>query len=121
MIHAQRQDRRTTVDIPVTVSTVLATAEGAIVDLSERGARLRGVAVPQGTRLRIEYRGQAVFALCRWSEIDRMGVQFLFPLTDGPLHERLLMAQATQSLDGMPAGLPFGQLRTEPRLFGRRG
>ncbi len=119
MIQAQRHSRRIAVDIPITVSTVLETAEGAITDLTERGARIHGVALPQGTRLRIDYRGQAVFAQCRWAEVDRMGVQFLFPLADGPLHERLLMAQAAQPIDDMPAGLPFGQTRPEPRLFGR--
>ena len=100
----QRQ-KRFTVDIPVTVTTVLDSAEAAIVDLTEYGAQIMGCSLASGTRFQIEYMGQTVYAQCRWGEIDRMGVKFSFPLADGPLFERLMLARAMQ-MPGDAGSLP---------------
>jgi len=98
-MQVERQFKRIEVELPVTVTTVLETMDASIVDLTEGGAQVTGCALPEGTRFHIEYMGQTLFAQVRWSEIDRMGIKFLFPLTDGPLHERLMIARAT-NLDG---------------------
>lgn len=113
---------RLIVDIPVTVTTVLNAADATVADLSEEGALITGHALPEGMRFQIEYMGQTVFAQVRWSEIDRMGVQFPFPLTDGPLFERLLIARATQfpAESAVSASIAFApHLRSAG--FGRRG
>lgn len=91
----QRQ-RRISVEIPVTVTTVLDSLDMAVVDLTEHGAQVIGGSLPVGTRFQIEYMGQTIYAQCRWSEVDRMGIKFSFPLTDGPLYERLMVARASQ-------------------------
>lgn len=107
------------VDVTVTLTTVLDTVEARIVDISEDGARIEGAAFPAGAKLQIEYEGQTVFGRCRWSEIDRMGVEFPFGLHDGPLYRRLLLARAMP-----PGGAPIpGQspaMRDERTAFGRR-
>ncbi|HEY1124041.1 MAG TPA: PilZ domain-containing protein [Sphingobium sp.] len=94
-MQVERQHKRIEVEIPVTVITVLESSEAFIVDLTENGAQITGHSVPEGTRFQVEYMGQTLFAQCRWAEIDRMGIKFLFPLTDGPLYERLLIARAS--------------------------
>lgn len=98
-MQVERQSRRVAVDIPVTITTVLDSFDAAIVDLSEQGARISGHSVPEGQRFRIDYMGQAIFAQCCWAEVDRMGIQFLFPLTDGPLYERLMVARTSRIYD----------------------
>jgi hypothetical protein len=102
-----RQTKRIEVDIPVTIVTVLETVEASIVDITECGAQIHGLALPSGSRFRIEYRGETIFAICQWSEIDRMGIKFLFELVDGPLHERLMMARMSEPVDDMPADMPL--------------
>ncbi len=94
-----RQYKRIDVELPITVTTVLEAHDASIVDLTEGGALVTGCALPEGARFQIEYLGQTLFAQCRWSEIDRMGVKFLFPLVEGPLYERLMIARASQ-MDG---------------------
>lgn len=94
-MQVERQHKRIEVEIPVTVITVLESSDASIVDLTEGGAQITGYSVPEGMRFQIEYMGQTLYAQCRWAEIDRMGVKFLFPLTDGPLYERLLVACAS--------------------------
>ena len=91
----QRQ-RRISVEIPVTITTVLDSLDAAIVDLTEHGAHVLGCTLATGTRFQIEYMGQTIFAQCRWAEVDRVGVKFSFPLADGPLYERLMVARASQ-------------------------
>ncbi len=95
-MQVERQSRRTEVELPVTITTVLEAHEASIVDLTENGAQVTGCTVPEGTRFQIEYMGQTLFAQCRWAEIDRMGIKFLFPLNEGPLYERLMVARASQ-------------------------
>ncbi|MBT2186192.1 PilZ domain-containing protein [Sphingobium nicotianae] len=119
----QRQ-RRFTVDIPVTVTTVLDSVDAAVVDLTEHGTQIIGCSLAVGTRFQIEYMGQTVFAQCRWSEVDRMGVKFSFPLTDGPLFERLMLARAMQMPGEVASQMAYpsmGNRATAPgvRAFGR--
>jgi hypothetical protein len=120
----ERRARRTGVDISIVITTVLDRIDAAIIDLSENGAQITGCGgFPPGARFQIEYMGQTLFAQCRWSEIDRMGVQFLFPLADGPLFERLLIARASQPADETATGTHIAmaplQGRIAPRPFGR--
>ncbi|OJY63184.1 MAG: hypothetical protein BGP16_00075 [Sphingobium sp. 66-54] len=113
--------QRTGVDIAVTVTTVLESMEAAIADLTEQGALITGCALEAGARIQIDYLGQTIYAQCRWAEVDRMGVQFVYPLADGPLFERLAVARAGR----MPGGtvMPFPHVHRAPaggRSFGRR-
>jgi len=121
-----RQGRRTEVEIPVTLTTVLDSHDGMIVDLSEMGAQVSGYALAPGTRFHIEYRGQTVYALCRWSEVDRMGIQFSYPLVEGPLLACLLAARAEQAPALAPmsappgyAAMPMRATTLAGRTFGR--
>lgn len=126
----QRQSQRLATEIPVTVTTVLESLEGIIVDISTHGSQITGCGIPKGTRFQIEYLGQTLFAQCMWSEIDRMGVKFAFPLVDGPLFDALQIAlgQSPASIDpgaGASALRPGdqGQARgfgRAPSGFGRR-
>ncbi len=118
-----RRNKRMDVEIPVTITTVLDSMEGAMVaDLHEEGALIVGCGLDAGTRFQIEYMGQTVFAQSRWSEIDRMGVKFLFPLVDGPLYERLQFAKAaTQMGDRMTAGAFAAAQMTRPGNEGMAG
>ena len=126
VMQMERQYKRMGVEIPVTVTTVLESFDVSLVDLSEGGALVTGCAVPEGTRFQIEYMGQTLYAQCRWSEIDRMGIKFLFPLVDGPLHERLQVARAASLYDDAPgiglamAPLQGGRTMLGARTFGRR-
>ena len=115
---------RINVDIPVIITTVLDSLEAAIVDLSERGAQIAGCSLSVGTSVQIEYMGQTIYAQCRWAEVDRMGINFPYPLTDGPLYERLLVARNSTLPGNVSTG---GQMTFAPmqahagaREFGRR-
>ena len=122
----QRQ-RRTEVDIPVTVTTVLDSMGATIADLTEQGALLKGCTLEAGARVQIDYLGQTIYAQCRWAEVDRTGVQFVYPLADGPLFEQLLTTR-TGRLPGERSGgtvMPFRPAHARlPRRafsgFGRR-
>jgi hypothetical protein len=121
----QRQ-RRVSVEIPVTITTVLDSLDAAIVDLTEYGAQVVGCTLAAGTRFQIEYMGQTVYAQCRWAEVDRMGVKFSFPLVDGPLFERLMVARAAQMPHEAATGthaayMPMQDRHAAPgaRTFGR--
>lgn len=130
----QRTRARIVVDISVVLTTVLDSVDARIIDLSEHGAQIIGAALPKGTKFQIEYMGQTVYAQCMWSEIDRMGVRFPFSMTNGPLHDALLMATPskpnfTEELPSSPHGgfMPpstgFGTAsarRHAPVSFGRR-
>lgn len=85
---------RTAVDIAVTLTTVLDSIDARIIDLSEEGAQIRGAGLAAGTKFQINYEDQIIYAQCRWSEVDRMGVMFPFGLHEGALHERLIQARA---------------------------
>ncbi len=104
-MQVERQYKRMEVELPVTVTTVLEAFDASIVDMTEIGAQITGCSVPEGARFQIEYMGQTLFAQCRWAEIDRMGVKFLFPLTDGPLYERLQVSRAASLYDDAPSGV----------------
>jgi hypothetical protein len=127
-MQVERQYKRIEVEIPVTIMSVLETWDASIVDLTENGAQVTGCSVPEGTRFQIEYMGQTLFAQCRWAEIDRMGVKFLFPLNEGPLYERLLIARAS-NMDGdathgvslAMAPIHNGRITLGARTFARVG
>jgi hypothetical protein len=125
-MQVERQNKRIEVEIPVNVTTVIDAHEASIVDITEDGALISGVALPEGTRFQIEYMDQTLFAQVRWSEIDRMGVKFLFPLTDGALYERLQMARASQFYSDASNGTTLamapihnGRVTLGARTFGR--
>lgn len=111
MMNARTRER-TLVEIPVTVTTVLESLTASIVDLSENGAQIVGAALKPGTRFTIDHEDQSVFATVMWSEVDRMGVRFAFPLADGPLNIALEAARGPRHLPSAMAS------RTG---FGRRG
>lgn len=123
---------RTPVDIAVTLTTVLQTTEARVIDLSEDGAQISGATFAEGTKFQIGYNDQTVYAQCRWSEVDRMGVLFPFGLHDGPLHERLIQARALKGRGASAIHAPgygngagetpsFSSIRAAGRSgFGRR-
>ena len=112
---------RLSVDIPVTIVTVLDTVEATIANLTEHGALITGFALTPGARFQIDYFGQILYAQCRWSEIDRMGAQFAFPLVDGPLYERLTVARMTRYPGEADEGaIAFAPMHRPVRTFGRR-
>lgn len=92
----QRSRERIAVEIPIVVTTVLDYMEGVIVDLSEGGAQITGCSLPPKSQCQIDLDGHVVFGMVRWSEEDRMGIRFPFPMTHGPLFEKLEMAKAAQ-------------------------
>lgn len=112
----ERKRIRVPVNIPVTLTTVLDSTEGTIINLTEDGARIACRDIQQGERVQIEYQGQTLFARCMWSEVDRIGVTFPFPLSDGPLLEMLHMARAPDAQLHDRASPP----PAAPGGFGRR-
>lgn len=98
---------RHSVSIAVTAGTVIDERRMIITDLSASGARLEGQAFPEGSRIQVQVGGDTAFAIVRWSEIDRMGVEFTAPLPDAL--KRYL-----------PAGVFNGVNNGRPRTFGRR-
>jgi hypothetical protein len=98
----KRARLRTAVDIAVTLTTVLDSIEGRVIDLSEQGAQIQGAGFAAGTKFQIAYEDQIVYAQCRWSEIDRIGAMFAFGLHDGPLYERLIQARAMKGSAASP-------------------
>ncbi len=112
------------VDIPVTVTSVLDSTNAAIADLNEEGALIKGCSLNVGARVQIDYLEQTLYAQCRWAEIDRMGVQFLQLLTDGPLFEQLRTARMSgQARNGTVMMMPFpiiqARQQSRERSFGR--
>jgi hypothetical protein len=114
-----RKQDRIAVDIPVTVTTVLAFQPATIVDLTEFGARIDGAALSPGERCQVEVDGHSVFAVVRWAEIDRMGVYFPFGIGGSPL-ERALETARIVPARGIPMPGP-GAAQMGMRGFGRRG
>lgn len=116
-----RKHDRIIVDIAVTLTTVLDSLDGRIIDLSENGAQITGASLPRGTKFQIEYQGQTIYAQCMWSEVDRMGIRFPFRLMDGPLYDVMAMSVTARlgdvpslatNLQGMirrPASMDFGR------------
>ncbi|WHO39746.1 PilZ domain-containing protein [Sphingobium sp. AP49] len=91
-----RSRERIAVDISITITTVLDSLEGTIVDLSEGGAQVVGCTLPTGSQCQLDLDGYSVFGTVRWSEEDRMGIRFPYELADGPLFDRLEMARLTR-------------------------
>ncbi len=115
--HIPRRFQRNAVAIDVRVSGVLESADGQICDLSENGAQIVGVSLPERSRCEIHYREQVVYGVVMWSEIDRMGVRFPYEIVAGPLHDALERARGiTQAPD--PSEI---FLSAHPSSFGKRG
>ena len=75
-MHQVRRHDRMPTSIPVTVSTVLQTSDAVLTDVSEGGAKVSGVFLPQSTRITIDHDGQSFYGTVMWAEIDRVGVKF---------------------------------------------
>ena len=71
-----RSRERIPVDIAITITTVLDSLEGTIVDLSAGGAQVVGCSLPTGSQCQLDIDGYSVFGTVRWSEEDRMGIRF---------------------------------------------
>ena len=71
---------RVNVDLNVSVCTVLETRDGIITNLSESGAKISGKPFNIGEQIQIDADGSIVWARVRWTESDRMGVQFETPM-----------------------------------------
>jgi hypothetical protein len=97
-----RGRERIAVEIAVTVTTVLDSQPGTIIDLTEDGALITGASMAAGTQIVIDIDGYSVFGRIMWAEIDRIGVRFPFPLSEGPLHAALEMARAAKSMPPLP-------------------
>lgn len=112
-----RRQNRIATDLPVTLVSVLDSRDGRIIDLSEGGAQITGASFPKDTRFQIDYRDQTIYARVMWDEVDRMGVRFEFPLSDGPLRDAMRETQlAAQPVRAFVGGIrPMGQTG-----FGRR-
>jgi hypothetical protein len=106
--------RRTDVRLDANVSTVLASGQGTVTDLSETGAKVQFAGLSVGQRVSIEVFGQDVYGLVAWADPDRFGMKFDQTLRSGPLHSYLgrLIAPA-------PRQTPFPHAAHRP-VFGRR-
>ena len=91
-----RSHDRIVVDIPIVITTVLDSLEGTIIDLSEGGAQVSGCSLPPHSQCQVDLDGHVVCGAVRWSEIDRMGIRFLFPIHEGPLYDHLRTARIMQ-------------------------
>lgn len=112
-MHVQRGHQRVSVEIPVVVTTVLDCQDGVVIDLSEGGAQVSGCSLPAGTSCQLDLDGHITFGLVRWSEEDRMGIRFPYPLAEGPLFDKLMLARAarTEAMSVPPRvqGVGFGR------------
>ena len=117
-----RSRERIPVDIAITITTVLDSLEGTIVDLSAGGAQVVGCSLPTGSQCQLDIDGYSVFGTVRWSEEDRMGIRIPYILTEGPLFEQLEMARlarrAPVAFQPRPAAPAFTY--SGPMGFGRR-
>jgi len=117
-----RSRERIPVDIAITITTVLDSLEGTIVDLSEGGAQVVGCTLPTGSQCQLDLDGYSVFGTVRWSEEDRMGIRFPYELAEGPLFDELEMARlarrAPVAFQPRPAATAFTY--SGPVGFGRR-
>lgn len=106
---------RIPVDIPVTISSVLTSGEATLRNLTEYGAMIEGLALPKGTQFQIEYEEQTVYGFVVWTEPDRFGARFPFPLFEGPLHNRLEHARMRHEMHRQ--GVPATHMATTPGVF----
>ena len=103
-MQAKRGRVRVSVDIPVTITTVLDSQDATVINLSQTGAQVRGSTLPKGTDFQLDCEGHTTFAKVMWiSDDDCMGVRFPFDLQSGPLHRALEYAQSNRRhRRGMP-------------------
>ena len=115
MTDENRIDRRFRTEIPVYVSTVLEGQEAFIVDVSERGLRLRGFSGPPRARVIIQFEGEAVCGTIRWTKPDNtIGVRLDTPLKEGPL--ATIWSRFRNNVDAFRAPKP----RAPQPAFGRK-
>lgn len=120
MVERRRDNERVPTDVPVMVTTIMASVPATIVNLHEQGALINGASAPAGMRMQVEYEGQTVFATVAWNEPDRCGVRFPLGLHDGPLHRALVSARMAHDGAASATGLTH-RARMGVPSFGRRG
>lgn len=76
----QNRPERIHVALDVTVETVLQSNPGKITDISSGGAKISCSPFPLGERVKITIGNAAVWGRVRWTEEDRMGVEFETPV-----------------------------------------
>ncbi len=106
---------RIPVDIPVSISSVLTSSDATLRNLTEYGALIEGTSLPKGTQFQIEYEGQTVYGFVVWTEPDRFGARFPFPLFEGPLHSRLEHARMRHEMQRQ--GVPATAMASTPGVF----
>lgn len=102
-----RRSERTSVNVKVKVETVLEKHEGRITDLSETGAKIEGHPFEVGKKVKISTEDGAVWGVCRWAEVDRMGIQF-----DTPMPEQLRQL--------LKSNMPANDTGRQRPVFGRK-
>ncbi|HEX5536085.1 MAG TPA: PilZ domain-containing protein [Sphingobium sp.] len=114
---------RIPMDLTVAITSVLFSGDAVIRNLTEHGALIEGMSLPKDMQFQIEFNGQTVFGIVAWSEPDRLGARFPFPLQEGPLHIQLEHARSRHEMrvPVLAGGSPFAGLRRPISNFGRRG
>lgn len=78
----RRIARRHACDIPVTACTTVQVRQARIVDLSRHGMQIAcDTPYDAGTMIHIDHDGEYAWGIVAWTEIDRMGVKLLAPLS----------------------------------------
>ncbi len=112
-----RISQRFPTDIAVLACSVVESRAARIVDLSTHGAKVESdKPYTAGQQIALELQGERVFGIVTWSEIDRMGIEFLYPLIDGVFREALDAAIRNTGFQGAPAAM----LPHQRPVFGRR-
>jgi hypothetical protein len=97
-MHTPRSHERISTEIAITVTTVLDSLDGVIVDLSEGGCQIVGCSLPPRSQCQVDMDGHIVFGTVRWAEEDRMGVRFPYELSEGPLYDALELARGEKRM-----------------------
>ena len=114
------QDNRISPRYPTRLAVLACTRvesrRSMLVDISRHGAKIEiDRPFAPGDAIVIEYDGEPVTASVTWVEVDRMGVRFAEPLTEGPLLDALNAAARVSSFQRVAPATPGGT-----RSFGRR-
>lgn len=112
VIMQRRTVRRVHVDYPVTLQTTLGLINARVVDISERGAKLRfdGIVEPSASA-RLRFDAAEVYCAIVWSRDDKCGVEFDRPLDAQTL--AMVLENATEEFTPVACAqlIPFGQKR----------
>lgn len=109
-----RNTERIECNISANICTTINSRPGRIVDVSEHGAQIR-MEEPyhEGDKIHVDVEGHYTWAIVKWTEVDRLGVKFTTPMTDGsPIHAVIADHRRRRNLTS-------NQTRTTP-IFGRR-